>query len=59
MSEDFPEPMTQLAENAVQLHEMYLSYVEAGFRDDQAFDLVKTVLIVTLENTQIDDDDDD
>lgn len=53
-----PEPLTQLAENAIQLHEMYLSYVQAGFRDDQAFDLVKTVLVVTLENMHYAEDDD-
>jgi hypothetical protein len=56
---DIPDPMTQMAENAVHLHEMYISYVDAGFTEDQAFDLIKTILIIITENAQAEVDDDD
>lgn len=33
-------PLTDLAAGAVQLHEMYHSYMEAGFPEGRAFELV-------------------
>lgn len=38
------EPMTELLESAVSLHELYLSYVEAGFTEQQALYLIGQVL---------------
>ena len=38
------DPITQLAAAAAQLHELYNSYLEAGFTEHQAFDIVKTIL---------------
>lgn len=43
MSEDLPESdFTPLNENAVQLHELYLGWIDAGFPEHRAFDLVTT-----------------
>jgi hypothetical protein len=44
------DPITQLAAAAAQLHELYASYIEAGFTEPQAFDLVKTILAASLHN---------
>lgn len=41
------DPITQLAAAAVQLHELYVSYIEAGFTEAQAFDLVKALLLAS------------
>jgi hypothetical protein len=45
---DPEDPITQLAAAAVQLHELYSSYIEAGFSEPQAFDLVKTILAASM-----------
>jgi TPP-dependent indolepyruvate ferredoxin oxidoreductase alpha subunit len=37
-------PSTELAAAAHQLHEAYTAYREAGFTEDQAFELVKAIL---------------
>ncbi|SDL27970.1 hypothetical protein SAMN05421806_12536 [Streptomyces indicus] len=42
------DPITQLAAAAVQLHEAYLAYVNAGFTEDQAFELTKAILVASL-----------
>lgn len=42
------DPITQLAAAAVQLHELYNSYIAAGFTDQQAFDLVKAILTASV-----------
>ncbi len=42
------DPITQLAAAAAQLHELYESYVTAGFTEDQAFDLAKVVLAASI-----------
>lgn len=42
------DPITQLAAAAVQLHELYNSYVAAGFTEAQAFDLVKAILTASV-----------
>ncbi len=47
---DPEDPITQLAAAAVQLHELYSSYIEAGFSEPQAFDLVKTILAASMNN---------
>lgn len=47
MSADKPElvdPLTELAAGAAQLHELFLSFVAAGFSEVQALQLVIAVL---------------
>lgn len=39
------DPMTELQAGAVNQHEMYLSWIEAGFTEDQAMDLLKAVIV--------------
>ncbi|MFF8299571.1 hypothetical protein ACF07M_29985 [Streptomyces globisporus] len=41
---DPEDPITELAAAAVQLHEAFNAYLEAGFTEQQAFELVKTIL---------------
>lgn len=42
---DNPQPpLTELAAAAVQQHELYRSWVDAGFTEDQALDLLKTII---------------
>lgn len=54
MSDDedaFSEPvMTQLAQNAANLHELYLSYIDAGFTEYHAFELVKLMMTLVFES---------
>lgn len=38
------DPLTQLAAGAVQLHELFLSFVAAGFSEVQALQLVIALL---------------
>ncbi|MYX14373.1 hypothetical protein GTY67_13300 [Streptomyces sp. SID8374] len=42
------DPMTELAAAAAQLHELYATYVQAGFTEPQAFELTKAVLLVHI-----------
>lgn len=44
-----PQPLSNLNEGAIHLHEMYSAYMDAGFTEDRAFDLVTTVLLHYLE----------
>lgn len=51
MSDDLPETdMTPLLEGATHIHEMYSAYMDAGFTEDRAFDLVTTILLHYLES---------
>lgn len=52
MSEDqLPEsPLTAMAEGAAQLHEMYTAYMDAGFSETRAFDLVQIFLMNYLDS---------
>jgi hypothetical protein len=36
--------LTELQASAVQIHELYHSFIEAGFAPDQAFELTRTLL---------------
>lgn len=55
--EEMPEsPMTDLAQGAAQLHEMYSAYLDAGFTEQRAFDLIQLVLDRILESAGDDDD---
>lgn len=48
--DDLPDtPMTLLAQNAANLHEMYMAYLEAGFPEERAYGLVTTVLLHYLD----------
>lgn len=38
------DPITQLAAAAAQVHELYVSYIQAGFSEGQAFELIKAIL---------------
>ncbi len=51
-----PEPLTALAEGAAQMHELYWAYMEAGFPEHRAFDLVKTLMILTVESAHDEDE---
>jgi hypothetical protein len=42
------EPMTELGESAVHMHEVFLSYVQAGFTEQQALYLVGQALKAML-----------
>jgi len=42
---DPEDPITELAAAAAQLHELYTAYIDAGFTEPQAFDLIKTVML--------------
>jgi hypothetical protein len=43
-----PDPITALAEGAAQMHEMYAAYIDAGFPEPRAFELVKEMLAMTM-----------
>jgi hypothetical protein len=46
---DLPEePITSLAESAVQMHELFLAYVDAGFSEDQAMMFIRTLLSAAI-----------
>jgi hypothetical protein len=42
-------PPFTLAESAVAAHEMHLSYIAAGFTVEQAFTLVQTTLLASIQ----------
>jgi hypothetical protein len=44
------DPMTQMAEGAAEVHEMFLSYVAAGFTNAQAITLVSAILTALIHN---------
>jgi hypothetical protein len=45
---DPDDPITQLAEGAAQLHELFLAYVGAGFSENQALYLVGQMVTAAL-----------
>lgn len=44
MSDEIQDPMGALAEAAVSHHEMYVSWIAAGFTQEQAFELLMCVV---------------
>lgn len=49
---DQPEdPLTSLAAEAAMHHEIYDSYVQAGFTETQALELLKTIIATALGRT--------
>ncbi|MFF7329661.1 hypothetical protein [Streptomyces sp. NPDC008150] len=45
---DPEDPLTQLAAAAAQLHEVFQAHIEAGFTEQQALELVKTILLAGM-----------
>lgn len=45
------EDLTVLAQAAVSLHEMYRSYVDAGFTEAQSLHLITAILTVGITNS--------
>lgn len=43
--------LTPLVEMSTMFHEIYLAYVEAGFTEDQSFQLVNSMLTTLLIET--------
>lgn len=46
--EALPDPVTALQVSAMQQHEMYLSWVQAGFSDCQALELLKAFIMAMV-----------
>lgn len=44
-----PPGLTELAMMAAQLHELYSAWVEAGFTEDQAMQMICTVLSTGMQ----------
>jgi hypothetical protein len=53
--DEFEEPLTHLAQGAVQLHEMYTAYMAAGFPERRAFKLTLFALDRILAASSDDD----
>ncbi|MBM9509966.1 hypothetical protein [Actinacidiphila acididurans] len=51
MPEQPEEPLTSLAAEAVMHHEIYDSYVRAGFSEPQALELLKTIIVTIIGKT--------
>jgi len=47
-----PDPLSELASVAVQLHEVYLTYTRAGFTDNQALYLVGKMVTASMGGQQ-------
>lgn len=47
---DPEDPITQLAEGAAQLHELFVSYMNAGFTESQALFLIGQMLQASIKN---------
>jgi hypothetical protein len=45
---DWSGPLTALQVSALQQHEMYASWVEAGFTDHQALELLKSFIMAMV-----------
>ena len=50
MSDDMPsDPMTALTEQATNMHEFYLAFVQAGFTTEQAMTLLQSVMTAAIK----------
>ncbi|MGW3152732.1 hypothetical protein [Streptomyces sp. NPDC001089] len=47
MADEIPDPITSLAAMAVQHHEAFTAWVNAGFTEKQALELLKAVFLGT------------
>lgn len=43
-----PDPIGPISDSAAQFHEMYVTIGDAGFTDDQAFQLLKLLIFKSL-----------
>lgn len=48
MPDVMPDPITELAAAAVQQHELYQAWIDAGFTRVEALELLKTVMLASL-----------
>ena len=49
-NDGFAEPLGTTLDAAVQLHELMMMYITAGFTRAEAFDLVKSGLLESMRN---------
>lgn len=49
MSPEPSDPITELAQAAMQLHELFTAYVEAGFTEQQALYLVGKIMTAGVQ----------
>lgn len=53
MPENFPDdPVSQLAEGAVQLHVLFNAWVQAGFSREEALHMITAILVEAMGNSQ-------
>jgi hypothetical protein len=50
------DPFGPNAEGAISIHQMYEAFLEAGFAQDQAFELTRTAMAIALRKTGTSDD---
>lgn len=43
------DPIGPIADSAAQFHEMFLSFISAGFTEDQAFTMLITIIQVQVK----------
>ncbi|MFJ2630852.1 hypothetical protein ACIO6U_02660 [Streptomyces sp. NPDC087422] len=48
MPDDPQSPITELAAMAVQHHELYTAYVDAGFTENQALQMLISIIMATI-----------
>ena len=48
MSDTPEDPISELSTGAIQVHELFSAYVNAGFTRPEALDLVLTILSITI-----------
>jgi len=55
---DMPDdPVTSLREGAVAFHELYLSYVDAGFTESQALTMICHIISAAMSRPSVADSD--
>lgn len=42
------DPLTELQTAVAQQHELFVSYIEAGFTRDEALDIIKTIVVEAM-----------
>lgn len=48
MTDEPQTPFSAMAQVSISHHEMYTSWIEAGFTPEQAFELLRTVIVQVL-----------
>lgn len=49
MSDGMPDPITELVAMAAQNHEMFQAWVDAGFTEQQALELLKALITAHIK----------